>query len=258
AMTPELSMQIQRTLGSDIVMCFDDVIGLPAERAEVEEAMERSLRWAKRCKDEFERTKEGSRNPDAQLFGIIQGGTDIELRKRSVEGMLKIGCNGYAIGGLSVGEPFEDAIKVIDEILPMLPQDKPRYFMGGAQPDQIVEYVKRGIDMFDCVLPTRNARHGHVYRWGEGAGSRESGVGKYEVVNVTNAKWRGSKEPIAKLGAQHMAHGSGGRFEEELSRYSMGYLHHLFDTKEMLAYRLATIANLMFYLDLFSRIRQKH
>ncbi len=260
AMTPELSMQIQRTLGSDIVMCFDDVIGLPAERAEVEEAMERSLRWARRCRDEFEKCKgQGERAEGAQLFGIIQGGTDIELRKRSVKGMLDIGFDGYAIGGLSVGEPFEDAIKVIDEILPMLPEDKPRYFMGGAQPDQIVEYVKRGIDMFDCVLPTRNARHGHLYRWGEGVGSRESGVGKYEVVNVTNAKWRGNGEPIRAKGREQRAEGeeewADVGFSEELSRYSMGYLHHLFDTKEMLAYRLATIANLTFYLDLFSRLR---
>lgn len=258
AMTPELSMQIQRTLGSDIVMCFDDVIGLPAERAEVEDAMERSLRWARRCRDEFEKGRgQGERAEGVQLFGIIQGGTDIELRKRSVKGMLDIGFDGYAIGGLSVGEPFEDAIKVIDEILPMLPEDKPRYFMGGAQPDQIVEYVKRGIDMFDCVLPTRNARHGHLYRWGEGVGSRESGVGKYEVVNVTNAKWRGSGEPIRAKGREQRAEGeeewADVGFSEELSRYSMGYLHHLFDTKEMLAYRLATIANLTFYLDLLDR-----
>lgn len=251
AMTPELSMQMQRVLGSDIVMCFDDVIGLPAERADVEEAMERSLRWAKRCKDEFQKGAGGKGlGAGAQLFGIVQGGTDIELRKRSVEGMLDIGFDGYAVGGLSVGEPFEDALRVIDAIVPLLPEDKPRYFMGGAQPDQIVEYVKRGIDMFDCVLPTRNARHGHLYRWGEGAGSRESGVGRYEVVNVTNAKWRGSGEPCVARRTSHV-----GGFDDELSRYSMGYLHHLFDTKEMLAYRLATLANLTFYLELFGRLR---
>lgn len=241
-LTPELSMDIQRTLGSDIVMCFDELIALPAEREAVDAAVERTERWARRCKDRFEATREGSRNPEAQLFGIIQGGTDAEMRQKSAEGLLAIGFDGYAIGGLSVGEPFEDALKTLDALVPLLPEDKPRYFMGGAQPHQIVAYVERGVDMFDCVLPTRNARHGHLYRFVHDDLSRPD---FYEVVNMTNAKWRGSTEPLPSFGG----------FADELSRFTMGYLHHLFDTQEMLAYRLATIINVSFYLELFRRLR---
>lgn len=247
-LTPEASIDIQRALGSDIVMCFDEVIGLPAPREDVLSAVERTERWARRCKDRFEATREGAVNPGAQLFGIIQGGTDAEMRKKSAEGLLKIGFDGYAIGGLSVGEPFEDALKTLDALTPLLPEDKPRYFMGGAQPEQIVEYVKRGVDMFDCVLPTRNARHGHLYRWVHVDFSRPD---FYEVVNITNAKWRGSTDALTG----HQVIGSSGEFEDELSRFTMGYLHHLFDTQEMLGYRLATINNLSFYLELFRKLR---
>lgn len=246
-LTPESSMDIQRLLGSDIVMCFDDVIGLPAPREDVEEAMERSLRWAVRCRKRFDETREVSLNPAAQLFGIIQGGTDAELRRQSAEGLLAIGFDGYAVGGLSVGEPFEDALRTLDDLMPLLPPDRPRYFMGGAQPDQLVEYVKRGIDMFDCVLPTRNARHGHLYRFVHEDLTRPD---FYEVVNVTNAKWRGSTEAIRTSERQDV-----GGFDEELSRFTMGYLHHLFDTQEMLGYRLATIVNVSFYLEFFRRLR---
>lgn len=241
-LTPEGSMDIQRTLGSDIVMCFDEVIALPAPRDTVNAAVERTARWARRCKDRFEATREGSVNPGAQLFGIIQGGTDVELRKKSAEGLLRIGFDGYAVGGLSVGEPFEDALATLDALMPLLPEDAPRYFMGGAQPHQIVAYVERGVDMFDCVLPTRNARHGHLYRFVHEDFSRPD---FYEVVNITNAKWRGSTESLPTAGG----------FGDELSRFTMGYLHHLFDTQEMLAYRLATIINVSFYLELFRRLR---
>lgn len=242
-LTPELSMDIQRTLGSDIVMCFDEVIALPASRDVVHAAVERTERWAQRCKDRFEATRKGSRNPKAQLFGIIQGGTDAEMRKKSAEGLLKIGFDGYAIGGLSVGEPFEEALKTLDALMPLLPEDTPRYFMGGAQPHQIVAYVARGVDMFDCVLPTRNARHGHLYRFVHDDLSRPD---FYETVNLTNAKWRGSTDTLPSIGG----------FSDELSRFTMGYLHHLFDTQEMLGYRLATIINVSFYLELFRRLRE--
>lgn len=273
ALAPESSIDIQRLLGSDIVMCFDDVIGLPAPREDVEEAMERSLRWAVRCRKRFDETRNvplvipadpapregrGSGGTDALLFGIVQGGTDAELRRRSAEGLIQIGFDGYAVGGLSVGEPFEDALATLDALMPLLPQDRPRYFMGGAQPHQIVEYVKRGIDMFDCVLPTRNARHGHLYRWTHDDLSRPD---FYEVINATNAKWRGSGEALNGTSGSQVPSTSSGQavgssgFEEELSRFTMGYLHHLFDTQEMLAYRLATIVNLKFYLELFSKLR---
>ncbi|OGL73791.1 hypothetical protein A3E39_03590 [Candidatus Uhrbacteria bacterium RIFCSPHIGHO2_12_FULL_60_25] len=264
-LTPELSIEIQRALGSDIVMCFDEVVALPSDRETVASAVDRTTRWAVRCKETFEKTRSGSINPGALLFGIIQGGTDDELRRRSAEGLLKIGFDGYAIGGLSVGEPFEDALITLDALVPSLPTDKPRYFMGGAQPHQIVEYVKRGIDMFDCVLPTRNARHGHLYRFVHDDLSQSD---FYEVVNVTNAKWKGSTEKIGTTGRTGRQDGQGhdpvvpyvlssGRpdFNEELSRFSMGYLHHLFDTEEMLGYRLATVVNVSFYLELFRRLR---
>jgi len=244
-LNPELSMRIQRTLGSDIMMCFDDVIGLPAPHKNVEEAMERSLRWAKRCKVEFEQTREGSLNPNAQLFGIIQGGTSEDLRKRSAEGLLKIGFDGYAIGGLSVGEPFEDALHTLDVLMPLLPESKPRYFMGGAQPDQLIEYVRRGVDMFDCVLPTRNARHGHLYRFVHTDLTKRN---FFEVINITNEQYKYSKTPLVE-------HIEGDSISTELSRFTLGYLRHLFSINEVLAYRLATMANVRFYLDLMRQIR---
>jgi queuine tRNA-ribosyltransferase len=257
-LTPESSMDIQRTLGSDIVMCFDEVIGLPASDADIATAVDRTDAWAKRCRDRFESTRDSSLNPGAMLFGIVQGGTNSELRQRSAEGLLKIGFDGYAIGGLSVGEPFEDAIKTLDALMPLIPKDKPRYFMGGAQPDQLVSYVERGIDMFDCVLPTRNARHGHLYRWVHDDLSKPD---FYEVVNITNAKWKGSGETLKGGGRWAVGGGTEGSstmgFDDELSRFTMGYLHHLFDTQEMLAYRLATIVNVAFYLELFRRLRER-
>jgi queuine tRNA-ribosyltransferase len=258
-LTPESSIQIQRTLGSDIVMCFDEVVALPNERDIVASAVDRTERWAKRCKEAFESTRESSLNPGALLFGIVQGGTDTDLRRKSAEGLVNIGFDGYAIGGLSVGEPFEDACKTLDVLMPLLPADKPRYFMGGAQPHQLVEYVRRGIDMFDCVLPTRNARHGHLYRWVHSDLSRPD---FYEVINITNAKWAGSKEAFkqsnnrVKRDNPTINPARNQYLDEELGRFTLGYLHHLFDVEEMLAYRLATINNLAFYLDLFDLIRK--
>jgi queuine tRNA-ribosyltransferase len=240
-LTPELCMQIQRTIGSDICMVLDVCTELPSTQKKLEEALELTTRWAKRSKDEFEKTREGSINPGALLFGIVQGGTDIELRKRSAQELVEIGFDGYAIGGLSVGEPFEEACKVLEELDKILPKDKPRYFMGGAQPHEIVGYVERGVDMFDCVLPTRNARHGSIYRFVQDDLSKPD---FYEVVHVTNEKWKTSHEPIGKTG--------------ELSRYTMGYLRHLFTVDEMLGQRLATQANVAFYLELMERIRARN
>lgn len=239
-LTPELCMQIQRTIGSDICMVLDVCTELPAKKEDLETALMLTTEWAKRSKTEFERLREGSINPGALLFGIIQGGTDIELRKESARQLVEIGFDGYAIGGLSVGEPFEEACKVLEALDPILPKDKPRYFMGGAKPHEIVAYVERGIDMFDCVLPTRNARHGQLYRFTHGDISKPD---FYETVQITNEKWKTSKEPI----------GEG----PELSRYTMGYLRHLFSVDEMLGQRLATMVNVKFYLDLMDKIRQR-
>ncbi len=239
-LTPELCMQIQRTIGSDICMVLDVCTELPAKPGEIERALELTTRWAKRSKDEFERTREGSINPGALLFGIVQGGTDIELRKRSAQELVDIGFDGYAIGGLSVGEPFEEACRVLEALDAILPKDKPRYFMGGAQPHEIVGYVQRGIDMFDCVLPTRNARHGSLYRFVHDDLSRRD---FYEVIHATNEKYKYSKDVIGSEG--------------ELSRYTMGYLRHLFSVNEILGMRLATINNVRFYLELMAKLREK-
>jgi queuine tRNA-ribosyltransferase len=240
-------MQIQRTIGSDICMVLDVCTELPATHETLYDALRFTTRWAKRSKDEFEKLREGSVNPGALLFGIVQGGTDLELRKRSAQELVDIGFDGYAIGGLSVGEPFEEACKVLDVLNEILPKDKPRYFMGGAQPHEIVGYVERGIDMFDCVLPTRNARHGSIYRFVHDDLSQRD---FYEVAHVTNEKWKMSDTPI--VDARFIAPGS------ELSRYSMSYLRHLFTVDETLGARLATQANIGFYLQLMEKIRARN
>ncbi|PIP60478.1 tRNA guanosine(34) transglycosylase Tgt [Candidatus Uhrbacteria bacterium CG22_combo_CG10-13_8_21_14_all_47_17] len=245
-LTPELCMEIQRTIGSDICMVLDVCTELPSTDESLHEALELTARWAKRSKEAFEKTKEGSVNPDAQLFGIIQGGTNIELRKKSAEQLLEIGFDGYAVGGLSVGEPFEEACKVLDALQETLPKDKPRYFMGGAQPHEIVAYVQRGIDMFDCVLPTRNARHGTIYRFVHEDLSKPD---FFETIHVTNERFKESQEPIIQNADLNR------ELDQELSRYSMGYLRHLFTVNEVLGMRLATLVNLRFYLELMERIR---
>jgi len=245
-LTPELCMEIQRTIGSDICMVLDVCTELPSTDESLREALELTVRWAKRSKEAFEKTKEGSVNPDAQLFGIIQGGTNIELRKKSAEQFLEIGFDGYAVGGLSVGEPFEEACKVLDALQETLPKEKPRYFMGGAQPHEIVAYVQRGIDMFDCVLPTRNARHGTIYRFVHEDLSKPD---FFEMIHVANEKFKDSKDPIIQNIDVNR------ELDQELSRYSMGYLRHLFTVNEVLGMRLATLVNLRFYLELMERIR---
>lgn len=248
-LTPELCMDIQRTIGSDICMVLDVCTELPSTRSNLERALELTTVWARRSKEAFEQTRAGSFNPGALLFGIVQGGTEVDLRRRSAAELREIGFDGYAVGGLSVGEPFEEACAVLDVLREELPTDKPRYFMGGAQPHEIVGYVQRGIDMLDCVLPTRNARHGTLYRFVHDDLTRPD---FYEMIHVTNEKWKGSQTPL-------FVHQGGGKgasgAEEELSRYTMGYLRHLFSVDEMLGLRLATMVNVRFYLDLMQRIR---
>lgn len=252
-LTPELCMQIQRTIGSDICMVLDVCTELPAERAELERALLLTTDWAKRSKAAFESSREGSFNPGAKLFGIVQGGTDVELRQQSALALAEIGFDGYAIGGLSVGEPFKEACAVLDVTTNLLPQDRPRYFMGGAQPHEIVGYVQRGIDMFDCVLPTRNARHGTIYRFVHDDLTKPD---FYEMVHITNEKWKGSQEALADISANSSSGMMGKTVDQELSRYTMGYLRHLFSVDEMLGLRLATMINVRFYLELMAKIRQ--
>ena len=224
-LSPEVSMQIQRDLGSDIVMIFDECTPYPATMTEARESMERSLRWAKRSKDEH------GENPSA-LFGIVQGGMHGELREISAAGLIDIGFDGYAIGGLSVGEPKDERDHVLEVTTPLLPADKPRYLMGVGKPEDIVESVKRGVDMFDCVIPTRNARNGFLFtRHGE--------------VKLRNSKHQNDTGPIdPECGCYTCQH------------YSRSYLRHLDKCKEMLGAHLNTIHNLYYYQELMRGIRE--
>jgi queuine tRNA-ribosyltransferase len=244
-LTPELSMEIQQAIGSDIVMVLDECTPAGSGPEYLIPSIERTVRWAERSKIAFEKGKETSNNKGAQLFGINQGGIDAGLRIRHAEALKKIGFDGYAIGGLSVGESFEDACRTVTALDGVLPADRPRYFMGGAKPHEIVEYVKRGVDMFDCVLPTRNARHGLLYRFVHDDLSRPD---FYEAVHVTNETLKESEVPLVALNEEE-------ELTKELSRYSLGYVRHLFTVDEMLAQRLLTLANVRFYLELMKRIR---
>lgn len=254
-LTPELSMQMQEAIGADIVMQFDDVAAGDSPRRRYEEAMERSLRWAKRCalalplsKGETEGVAVGQ-----QLFGIVQGGTHEDLRERSARGLMEIGFDGYAIGGLSVGEQREHAYRIVKHICQILPADKPRYFMGGGMPEEIVAYVQMGVDMFDCVLPTRNARHGTLFAfnqdpatidWSKYQDPRPTEL-FYDRVRVTNEIYQTDESPIGP----HCTC-------ETCKTTSRAYLRHLFGVQELLAYRLATIHNLHFYMTLMKSLRE--
>lgn len=223
-LSPEVSMQIQRDLGSDIVMIFDECTPYPASMTEARESMERSLRWAKRSKDEH------GENPSA-LFGIVQGGMHGELREASAAGLIDIDFDGYAIGGLSVGEPKDERDHVLEVTTPLLPANKPRYLMGVGKPEDIIESVKRGVDMFDCVIPTRNARNGFLFtRHGE--------------LKLRNSKHQTDTGPIdPDCGCYTCQH------------YSRAYLRHLDKCKEMLGAHLNTIHNLYYYQELMRGIR---
>lgn len=239
-LTPEKSMQIQSDLGVDIAMAFDEVIGYPAAKEEVKQAMERTTRWAKRCKDSHTSKKQ-------LLFGIVQGGIYKDLRFQSTKDLVKLKFNGYAIGGVAVGEPREKMKNILDWAVQGLPENKPRYLMGLGKPEEIVQTVKQGIDMFDCVIPTREARHGRLYLWNKSP-SRKARLSAtqltnkfYKTINIANSKFAKDLSPINNT---------------NLKQYSKAYLHHLFKTNEPLALRLATLNNLNFYLTLMSEIRQ--
>lgn len=221
---PEESMQVQRELGSDIVMIFDECTPYPATFDEAKTSMELSLRWAKRSKDAH------GDNASA-LFGIVQGGMYEELRKVSLDGLTDIGFDGYAIGGLSVGEPKEDMLNVLDVLKPVMPEDKPRYLMGVGKPQDIVEAVCRGVDMFDCVMPTRNARNGHYFT-------------SQGVVKIRNSKNKTDTAPIDPNCDCYTC-----------QNFSRAYMHHLDKCKEMLGAQLATLHNLTYYQRLMQQLR---
>ncbi|MDF9393765.1 MULTISPECIES: tRNA guanosine(34) transglycosylase Tgt [Methylococcus] len=223
-MGPEESMAVQRALGSDIVMVFDECTPYPSEYGEARASMELSLRWAERS-----RTAHAD-NPSA-LFGIVQGGMYEDLRALSIAGLRDIGFDGYAIGGLSVGEPKEDRLRVLEALMPQMPTDRPRYLMGVGTPEDIVDAVTRGVDMFDCVLPTRNARNGHLFT-------------RFGAVRIRNARYRDDPRPIdEECGCYACRH------------YSRAYLRHLDRCGEILGARLNTIHNLFYYQELLAGLR---
>ena len=221
---PERSMEVQRDLGSDVVMIFDECTPYPATEIEAKDSMELSLRWAQRSKSAH------GDNPSA-LFGIVQGGMFEKLRDESLDGLVNIGFDGYAIGGLSVGEPKEDMIRILDHLSDSMPHDKPRYLMGVGKPADLVEGVRRGIDMFDCVMPTRNARNGHLFT--------SSGV-----VKIRNARHRNDTTPLDNECDCYTC-----------QNFTRGYLHHLEKCGEMLGAQLNTIHNLRYYQTLMANLR---
>ena len=221
---PEESMQVQRDLGSDIVMIFDECTPYPAGIEVAEKSMELSLRWAKRSREAH------GDNPSA-LFGIVQGGMFEKLRDISLEGLVEIGFDGYAIGGLSVGEPKEDMLRILDHLSTRLPVDKPHYLMGVGRPEDLVEAVARGIDMFDCVMPTRNARNGHLFV-------------HHGVIKIRNSRYKTDTGPLDSKCDCYTCR-----------NYTRAYLHHLDRTGEMLGPRLNTIHNLHYYQTLMSGLR---
>ena len=223
-LSPEVSMQVQKDLGSDIVMIFDECTPHPATFEEARESMQLSKRWAKRSKDAHEG------NPSA-LFGIIQGGMYNELRTESVEGLTEIGFDGYAIGGLSVGESAEERHSVLDHTTPLLPEDAPRYLMGVGKPEDIVEAVKRGVDMFDCVIPTRNARNGYIFT-------------RHGTLKIRNQQYEMDTQPIDDQCGCYTC-----------QNYSRSYLRHLDKCHEILGAELNTIHNLYYYQQLMREIR---
>lgn len=223
-MGPEESMAMQRQLGSDIVMIFDECTPYPATEGEARASMELSLRWAERSK-----AAHGD-NPNA-LFGIIQGGMYPELRQQSLDGLQRIGFDGYAVGGLSVGEPTDDRERILNHIVPRIPSDKPRYLMGVGTPEDIVEAVRRGIDMFDCVMPTRNARNGYLFT-------------RQGTLKIRNSQYRMDDRPLDEVCSCYTCR-----------HYSRAYLKHLDKCGEILGSRLNTIHNLHYYQDLMRDLR---
>lgn len=244
-LTPEKVIDIQLAIGSDIIMVLDECPPWPCTHEYAEKSLALTLRWAKRAKEYFDKkTKKIPKNKRPLLFGIVQGSTFNDLRKRSAEELMKIGFDGYAIGGVSVGEPREEKTKIIKMVAKILPQDKPIYVMGYGKPDEIVEAVRLGADMFDCVIPTREARHGRLYKLNSGKLSIKNNF--YELVQITNSKHKMDKSPIDKNCSCYTC-----------KNYSRAYINHLFNVKEPLAMRLATIHNLQFYLELMRKLQKR-
>ncbi len=234
-MGPEESMQIQSNLGSTIAMAFDECVKNPAEYKYAKESIARTTRWLIRCKNEIQRLNSlpDTINKNQLLFGINQGATFDDLRVEHMKQIAELDLDGYAIGGLAVGEPKEDMYRIISTVEPFMPKDKIRYLMGVGTPGNIIEGVSRGVDLFDCVMPSRNARHGHLFTW-DG------------IVNMNNAKYATDDSPVDSQCNCPTCR-----------NFSRAYIHHLFKAKEILAMRLAVIHNLYFYNNLMARIRDE-
>jgi queuine tRNA-ribosyltransferase len=225
-LSPERAIEVQRLLGADIAMQLDECVRLPAERSDIERAMQLSLRWAERSKRAFETAL-----PGYMLFGIAQGGDVPELRHASARGLVDIGFHGYAIGGLAVGEPQSVMLAMIDEVAPILPRDRPRYLMGVGTPEDMIEAIARGIDMFDCVMPTRNGRHGMAFT-------------RFGQINLRNARHADDPRPLDEESPWPSARG-----------YSRAYLHHLVKSGETLGAMLLSEINIAYYQRLMQDIR---
>jgi len=260
-LTPEKSMELQLAYGSDIIMVLDECAPYPADRTYIRNSLERTTRWAKRSKEYIEQNyatqyphknvhlPSGSEKP--LLFGIVQGGIYEDLRRESAAQLIPLDFDGYAIGGLSVGEPRELTNPLVEVMHQVLPAEKPRYFMGAGMPEEIVAYVKRGVDMFDCVLPSRNARHGSAFVWKADSETQNAvplseSRDFYAALHITNEKHAISKEPLDPLCDCHTC-----------KTYTRGYLRHLFTVDESLGQRLLTLHNIRFYLRLMERIREE-
>jgi len=226
-LTPERAIEVQRLLGTDIAMQLDECVRLPADRAEIARAMKLSLRWAERCKRAFEGAA-----PGHALFGIVQGGDDQMLREESLRALVGIGFDGYAIGGLAVGESQEVMLQVVETTAAALPDDKPRYLMGVGTPGDLLEAIARGVDMFDCVLPTRNGRHGVAFT-------------RFGPINIKNARHADDPRPLDPKSRCPAARD-----------FSRAYLHHLFKAGEALGGTLLSIINLFYYQDLVAGARE--
>lgn len=266
-LTPKKALEIQEVIGSDIRMVLDVCPAYPCSKKEAQDAVRLTSDWARKS-SKHQNSRHPEQSPQGRsrrisldkdkslLFAIVQGSVYKDLRLRSAEELSDMDFDGYAIGGLAVGEPFENALKVLDYTVPALPENKPHYLMGLGYPEQIIEAVKRGIDMFDCVIPTREARHGRLYCFArrhpeQSEGSRvnrkrrdSSALPQNDAINITNAKFSKDLKPINENSKI-----------PELKKYTKAYLHHLFKTQEPLSIRLATLNNVEFYLELMSRIR---
>ncbi|SMC84454.1 tRNA guanosine(34) transglycosylase Tgt [Papillibacter cinnamivorans] len=232
-MSPEDSMRIQANLGADIAMAFDECVENPSTYEYVQASCERTYRWLLRCRDEHLRQREipGAVNPGQLLFGINQGGIHEDLRIDNMRKIAELGLDGYAIGGLAVGEPTETMYRVIDAVEPFMPEDRPRYLMGVGTPENILECVHLGIDFFDCVMPARNARHGKLYTW-------------QGTINIKNEAYKTDSSPVDPECSCPLCR-----------NYSRAYLRHLFKAEEILGLRLAVLHNLYFYNSFLERIR---